>query len=232
MSEQDLSGPCPICGRGELIPNGREFQCQLCGAVLQSQSVLNLLRKDTYKFVKLGDDYQIAQAGLRGRLLSRADLAALHAHIYTDAELAAFAQGDLSGLREPEGTLASIIFEQLREQCVIQVNGLRRALGPPLDPGADYVPTAAVSRSGFRWQDRGNLFATEQRLVFPSDTFTFIRMDRKLVGVRAFHDALAIQRKTEEEATYFVGCTAYQAALLAAYVQGRLPHLQQVAVET
>ena len=81
-------------------------------------------------------------------------------------------------------------------------------------------------RDGLTWQDQGNLFCTNQRLVFPSDSFTFIRMDRKLVGIQAFADGLAVQRKGEDYATYFVGCHAHEAALVAAYVMGKLPVLQ------
>ena len=63
---------------------------------------------------------------------------------------------------------------------------------------------------------------TDSRLVFPSNTFTFIRMDRKLIGLKTFENGIAIQRKGQDFATYFVGCRAHQAALLGAYIQGRV----------
>jgi hypothetical protein len=73
------------------------------------------------------------------------------------------------------------------------------------------------------------LFCTNQRLVFPSDSFTFIRMDRKLVGIQAYNDGVAIQRKGEDYAIYFIGCYAHEAALVAAYVMAKLPALQAAA---
>ena len=46
------------------------------------------------------------------------------------------------------------------------------------------------------------------------------------MGVQAFIDGVAIQRKGEDFATYFVGCYAHEAALVAAYVMAKLPALQ------
>jgi hypothetical protein len=77
------------------------------------------------------------------------------------------------------------------------------------------------------WQDHGNLFGTDKHLVLPSDSFTFIRLDRKLGGVQAFNDGVAVQRTGEDFATYFVGCYPHEAALVAAFVLGKLPALRQ-----
>jgi hypothetical protein len=143
--------------------------------------------------------------------------------------LAAIAQGSLEILRPVQTVLAQVILEQLNEVCHLQVNGLRRGHGKPLAEGGQYQPQQAVPREGLTWQDQGNLFCTNQRLVFPSSSFTFIRMDRKLVGMQAFSDGVAVQRKGEDYATYFVGCYAHEAALVAAYVLGKLPALQAAA---
>jgi hypothetical protein len=226
VSDETIPKSCPICASDTLVESNTDFRCETCGMLARSKPLFGFLGKGRYAISNLSDDYQIARQGLRGRLFAAAEFEVLAPHIYTDSELATFAQGDFKVLREPAGALASIIFEQLRERCLIQINGLRRAMGPLLEPGADHQPLDKVSRPGLRWQDKGNLFATEQRLVFPSDTFTFIRMDRKLVGVKAYRDAVAIQRRGEQQATYFVGCTAFQSALIAAYVVGKLPHLQ------
>jgi hypothetical protein len=74
--------------------------------------------------------------------------------------------------------------------------------------------------------DRGNLFISDQRLVFPSNIHTTIRLDRKLTGIRGFTDAFAIQRKGEAKAAYFLGCESRHARLIVAYLQGRLDHLR------
>jgi hypothetical protein len=125
--------------------------------------------------------------------------------------------------------LAQVILEQLNEECFLQVNHLRRGHGVALAEGGHYWPEQPTSREGMTWQDRGNLFSTNQRLVFPSNTFTFIRLDRKLVGIQAFSDGVAVQRKGEDFATYFVGCYAHEAALVTAYVMGKLPALQSAS---
>ena len=62
--------------------------------------------------------------------------------------------------------------------------------------------------------------------MFPSDRFTFIRFDRKLVGVQAFTNGLALQRQGETFATYFVGSYAHEAALVAAYIMAKVPALK------
>jgi hypothetical protein len=147
-------------------------------------------------------------------------------NVYTDQQLAAIAQGSLASLRPVRTVLAQVILEQLNEVCYLQVNGLRRGHGKPIAEAGHYQPEQAASREGMAWQDQGNLFCTNHRLVFPSNSFTFIRMDRKLVGVQAFIDGVAIQRKGEDFATYFVGCYAHEAALVAAYVMAKLPALQ------
>jgi hypothetical protein len=76
------------------------------------------------------------------------------------------------------------------------------------------------------WKDEGNLFCTDRRLVLPSNQFTFIRLDRKIATVQAFTDGLAVQRKEENFATYFVGCYAHEAALVVAYMLAKIPALR------
>jgi hypothetical protein len=56
-------------------------------------------------------------------------------------------------------------------------------------------------------------------------------MDRKIVAVQAYIDGLAIQRKREAFATYFAGCYAHEAALVAAYVMAKVPALRPVELE-
>jgi hypothetical protein len=147
-------------------------------------------------------------------------------NVYTDEQLAEIAGGAIDDIRPVRTMLAQIILEQLKETCFLQVNGLRRGHGQPLSEGGNYIPTEAVPRQGMDLQDEGNLFCTDQRLVFPSNKFTFIRMGRKVVGVQAFTNGIAIQLKGEEVATYFVGCLPHEAALVAAYVMARVPKLQ------
>jgi hypothetical protein len=149
--------------------------------------------------------------------------------VYTDAQLAQIASGSLEILRPVRTVLAQVILEQLNEVCYLQVNGLRRGHGKLLAEGSHYRPEQLLPREGLIWQDQGNLFCTNQRLVFPSNSFTFIRMDRKVTGIQAFTDGVAVQRKGEDYAIYFVGCYAHEAALVAAYVMGKLPALQATA---
>jgi hypothetical protein len=145
--------------------------------------------------------------------------------LYTDEDLAAIAAGDLARLRRPSSTLSQIMFPQSREMCYIQANSLARAEGPPLADGV-HKTHGAADRRALRILDRGNLFVSDQRLIFPSDTPTTIRLDSKLSGVVAFRDALAVQRKGEEKATYFLGLEPWAVSLITAYLQGRLPHLR------
>ncbi|MFQ5576255.1 MAG: hypothetical protein ACE5G8_04620 [Anaerolineae bacterium] len=207
--------------------SGRRYHCPACGLALVEGRLLGIWFRGRYRVTSIGDEYSLARPGIAGRSFSAAELRRLAERVYPDAALAAFAGGDFERLRMPSSVLAQILLEQLRETCTLQVNGLRRARGPALQPGGNRFPQDAAPRNRLQWLDRGNLFLTTARIVFPSDTFTFIRMDRKLVGLQTFADGIAVQRKGEDSATYFVGCGAHQAALVAAYIQGKVAALRQ-----
>jgi len=194
---------------------------------LKERSLLGLFKKGHFVVTDFGaGDFSLARQSLKDVALTPDPLKVTLGNVYTDQQLAAIAQGSLTSLRPVRTVLAQVILEQLNELCYLQVNGLRRGHGKPIAEVGHYHPEQAVPREGMVWQDHGNLFCTDHRLVFPSNSFTFIRMDRKLVGIQAFIDGVAVQRKGEDFATYFVGCYAHEAALVAAYVMAKLPTLQ------
>jgi hypothetical protein len=207
--------------------DGQLYRCTHCGLSLQERSLLGLFKKGRYAVAEWSEgDFSLAKRSLAGVALPPDPLKVVLGNVYTDSQLAAIAQGSVELIRPVRTMLAQVILEQLNEDCFLQVNGLRRGYGASLVEGGHYLPERSAPREGMTWHDRGNLFCTNQRLVFPSDTFTFIRLDRKLVGVQAFTDGVAVQRKGENFATYFVGCYVHEAALVAAYVMARLPALQ------
>jgi hypothetical protein len=117
------------------------------------------------------------------------------------------------------------MFPQTRESCQLQFNGLIRAEGPSLPNGTSKI-NGSVSRQTLKKLDEGNLFVSDQRLIFPSDTHTIIRIDRKLTGICTFLDAVALQRKGQDKAVYFLGFESRDAYLLAAFLRGQLDHLR------
>ncbi|MDX1521908.1 MAG: hypothetical protein R3264_09800 [Anaerolineae bacterium] len=230
MTTKILYKECPLCTEAEVAFNEAAslFRCENCGLSLKEQSVLGLFKKGKYSVTALGNDhYPLATESLANARLAPDALKVALGNVYRDDQLADLAAGNLEVLRPVRTILAEIILEQLREACFIHVLQLRRGHGPPLTDTCSYLPTAAVPRQGMDWQDEGNLFGTTNRLVLPSDRFTHIRLDRKLVAVQAFTDGVAIQRKGEEYATYFVDCFPHEAALVAAYVIGKVPALQK-----
>jgi len=229
MADDVLFASCPVCEQAPLARTGGEFQCDHCRLTVKPRAFLWRKSSDRYVVRDIGEAYRLARPGIVNRTFSRAALQRLGEHVYPDAALASIAAGEFDAIRPPSNTLAQILLEQLHETVFFQVNQLRGAPGPVIGAGASRFPQGTVPRSGLTWKDRGNLFLTNARLVFPSNTFTFIRMDRKLIAVRAFEDGLAVQRKGERFATYFVGCRAHQAALMAAYIQGKSPALQEAA---
>lgn len=232
MTQEILYKECPLCTQGRVVQQQGGYHCDRCGLSLKERSLLGLFKKGHIMVADFGQgDYHLAQQSLAGVTLSPEAMKIVLGNVYSDAQLAALAAGSLDLLRPVRTILAQVILEQLNEDCYIQVNGLRRGQGAPLAEGGHYIPQKAVPRESLSWQDQGNLFCTNQRLVFPSNTFTFIRMDRKLVGIRAFTDGVAIQRKGEDMATYFVGCYPHEAALVAAYVMAKLPALHPVKAE-
>jgi hypothetical protein len=235
MTQQTLYQECPLCNQGAVVWRGAEavYRCQHCHLTLEERRLLGFFKKGHLGVNRLPEgDFSLAEQSLSKVTLASDPFKVVLGNVYTDQQLAELASGSLEVIRPVRTILAQIILEQLNEVCYLQVNGLRRGHGQPIAPGGVYQPGQAVPRQGMDWQDEGNLFCTEQRLVFPSNRFTFIRMDRKLSGVQAFTNGVAVQRKGEDFASYFVGCHPHEAALVAAYVMAKLPQLRVVSQET
>lgn len=225
MNEEVLIDPCPICQQSALAGDNRVYTCSSCGAKVEQSRWLGLWTRNQFLFRTIGADYRNVEYDLTRRGFSQAQLAQLAGSCYTDADLEAMAAGDLSHLRLPASTVAQVMFSQTRETCYVQLNGLIRAEGPPLAEGVERVHHPA-DRTALKILDRGNLFISEQRLVFPSNTHTVIRLDRKLTGLCAYSNAIGLQRKGDNTATYFLGLESRDALLATAYLQGRLDHLR------
>ena len=229
MARQSLFEACPLCDQGVVAWREAEavYACEHCGLTLKERALLGLFKKGRFGVAHLGEgNFTLARQGLNKAALLPDALKVVLGNVYPDQQLAAMANGSLEVIRPVRTVLAQIILEQLNETCYLQVSGLRRGHGQPISEGGSYQPTQAVPRPGMDWQDKGNLFCTDQRLVFPSNRFTFIRIDRKLTGIQAFTNGLAVQRKGEDFATYFVGCYPHEAALVAAYLMARAPKLR------
>ncbi len=210
-----------------------EYRCAECNLRLKEHAVLGLFKKGQFKISALGQgEFSLAEQSIKTITLAPDPLKIVIGNIYTDQQLAEIADGNTEVIRPVKTILAQIILEQLNETCFINVTGLRRGHGEPLVEESWYQPTQKISRQGIEWQDEGNLFCTSQRLVFPSNQFTFIRLDRKVVAVQAFADGIAIQRKREKFATYFGGCYPHEAALVAAYVMAKVPVLRPAEVSS
>ena len=231
MAQETLYKECPLCNRGPVGQQGDSavYRCGGCGLTLKERSLWGWLKKGQFSVSEFGEgDFKLAGQSLKRVALPAEVLKVVLGNVYTDSQLAAIANGAVELIRPVRTILAQVILEQLNETCHLQVNGLRRGHGAPLEEAqSHYTPTEAVPQQGMTWQDRGNLFCTNQRLVFPSDTFTFIRMDRKVMSVRAFNNGLGVQRRGEAFATYFVGCYPHEAAVVAAYVLTKLPALRE-----
>ncbi len=229
MKEEILYQQCPICNQGAVTLQAEEglYRCQNCGLALKERSLLGLFKKGRFTISELGrGDFSLARPTLQKVALPADQLKVVLGNVYTDPQLEALAAGSTEVLRPVQTIRARIILEQLNETTHLQINNLRRGHGPALERGASYYPTEAIPPNGLDWQDNGNLFVTGGRLVFPSDRFTFIRLDRRLAGVRAFINGFAVQRKGEETATYFGGCYPHEAALAAAFVMAKVPALR------
>ena len=227
MSGDTLLPLCPVCTQTPLTRQGKSYQCSHCGLTLKPKTVLGFKFKDKYIVESIGRGYNIARSGIVGQVIPLTELKNFGESVYTDQQLTAFAAGILDELRPPSSTLTQILLEQLRETVYVQTHNMRRAHGPAIDAGGNFIPKGHAPAAELNWQDKGNLFLTNARLVFPSDSFTFIRMDRKLIGLKTFENGFAVQRKGEDFATYFVGCRAHQAALNGAYITGRVPALRR-----
>ena len=222
----ELFSSCPVCGKAPLSADENIYKCAHCGLTIKPKRKFFGRSPQKYTVTAIGDGYDIARRGIVGQKFTLPELALFSEQVYSDAELSEFAEGNLEHLTMPGSVLAQILLEQLRETCFLHVDDLRRAHGPALEPGGDRFPSEKISTAGLIWKDEGNLFLTNVRLVFPSNSFTFMRMGRKMVGLRAFENGVAIQMKGEDHATYFVGCKSHQAALIAAYIQGKVPALR------
>ena len=225
MSEEVLIAPCPICGQSALAGHDGQYSCASCGTCVEQGRWLGIRPRDRFFFRAIGPEYRNAEPDLTARPFTKAKLAKLTDSCYSAADLAAIATGDLSRLHLPGSTVAQVLFPQTREACHVQVNGLTRAQGPSLPVGVSKIDRPA-NRHALALVDQGNLFISEQRLIFPSNTHTIIRIDRKLIGIHTFTDAVAVQRKGEDKATYFLGFETREALLVTAYLQGRLDHLR------
>jgi hypothetical protein len=233
MTGETLYKECPLCEKAPVTAQaGGQYVCNNCQLTLKDRSILGLFRKGKYGITGLGEgDYALARKSISEVLLPPEPLKVVIGNIYTDGQLAEIAGGNVDVIAPVKTILAQIILEQLNEDCYINVNGLRRGFGPALVEESSFRPTQKTPRQGMEWQDEGNLFCTTHRIVLPSNQFTFIRLDRKVVAVQAFTDGVAIQRKREEFATYFVGGYSHEAALVAAYVMAKVPALRPQAVQ-
>jgi endogenous inhibitor of DNA gyrase (YacG/DUF329 family) len=225
VSEEVLVAPCPICGKAAMAGRGAQYACPSCGTQVEQRRWLGLQPRNQFFFQIVGAEYSNLEVDLKAHPFTKEQIAELAGTCYTDDDLLAIAAGDLARLHPPHSTLAQVMFPQARETCYIQVNGLTRAEGPPL-PGDMERTYKRADRRVLQILDEGNLFVSDQRLIFPSHTHTSIRIDRKLTGVRTFLDAIGVQHKSDDKATYFLGTQPRQAALIAAYLQGRLAHLR------
>jgi hypothetical protein len=234
MPLDSLLNPCPVCNATSPAQVKNGYRCSECGLTIgQKKQFFRFRDKQKYYVVKdIGESFSVARDGLVGQVFTLPELKVLPESLYSDQVLARFAEGDFEALNTPSSTLAQILLEQLRETCAIQINQMRRARGPILTGKNSCLPEGKVPSGGLQWQDRGNLFLTNIRLVFPSNTFTFVRLDRKITGLKTYEDGLALQRRGEEFATYFAGCRSYQAALAAAYIVGKVPHLRPESAVT
>jgi hypothetical protein len=224
VSELVLLDVCPICGQSPVIEIEQQYTCPVCQSVLKKKRWLGLFPTNRFVYQTIGDDYSTARSDLLGRPLTLNDLKVITSTCYTDSDLKTIAEGEPAPIHLPNSTVASLIFEHTGETCYVQLNGLTRAQGPTLPNGTGIVDRS-VEKNTLTTLDRGNLYLSNQRVVFPSDTHTIIRLDRKLTGVRALTNAFAVQRKGEDYATYFVGCQSRQAVLVEAFLRGQLKHL-------
>ena len=225
MREEVLIDPCPVCGQSALTGYDGRFSCASCGSQVEQGRWLGVRTRDRFFFRAIGSDYGNIEPDLIARPFTKAELVGLADSCYSDADLETIAAGDFTCLRPPGSTVAQIMFPQARETCKLQVNGLIRAEGPSLSDGISRV-NSPVDRRALKKLDEGNLFVSDQRLIFPSNTHAIIRIDRKLSGICTFSDAVAIQRKGEDRATYLLGFESRDVSLLTAFLQGQLDHLR------
>lgn len=227
MSTNPPLKSCPICEQAAFSQREKTYHCQHCQfSINLKRPLFKLLGPEKYLIETLGEDYNLAATSLIGQKVTLAELKQFREHVYPDHTLTEFATGNYENIVMPNDTLAQILLEQLRETCYLQINGLKRGQGPALERGGDRFPQGKAPQAEITWQDQGNLFLTNVRLVLPSDKFTFIRLDRRVTSLKTFEDGIALQERGTDKATYFVGCQTHQAALLAAYITGKISSLR------
>lgn len=228
MIQETLFKECPLCEQAPVVLQSKGvYGCGQCGLTIVERSILGLFRKGYFSVTDLGQgDFSLAEQSLKTCRLTPDQLKVVIGNIYSNQQLSEIAQGSMDIIQPVKTILAQIILEQLNETCYINVKGLRRGHGPTLAEESWYQPTQMIPQQGMEWQDEGNLFCTTHRIVLPSNQFTFIRLDRKVVAVQAFTDGVAVQRKREAFATYFAGCFPHEAALVAAYTMAKVPMLR------
>jgi len=233
MIQDTLYKECPLCLQAPVVRQAvGVFKCGHCGLTLKDKSVLGVLKKGQLGVESLGrGDYSLATEALKNVTLLPDPLKITIGNVYSNSQLAQIAAGQVEVIRPVRTVLAQIILEQLREECFVNVVGIRRGFGPPLTAASWYLPAPNAALPNLKWQDEGNLFCTTQRLVLPSNQFTFIRLGRKVAAVQAYSNAVALQIAGEDYATYFVGCYPHEAALVAAYVMARVPLLRPAPPE-
>jgi hypothetical protein len=234
MTQEILYRECPACAQAPVTwQSDGLYRCSECGLTLKERKRLGLFSKGQFTPVNFGQRQSpLADASLKQVALAPDALKITLGNIYTEQQLADLAAGQVDIISPVKTVLAQIILEQLNEVCYIQITGLRRGHGPVLSDKSWYYPEEKLPQQGLAWQDEGNLFCTSQRLVLPSDRFTFIRLDRKVMAVQSYLDGLALQRRGEDYATYFAGCYPHEAALIAAYIMARVPALRPAAQST
>ena len=233
MAQEILYKECPACSLAPVTwQHGGLYRCPQCGLAFKEHKRLGFFGKGRFVIVDFGAKKSLlAEKGLKEVALSPDAMRITIGNIYSEAQLAEIANGRVEVINPVKMVLAQIILEQLNEECYIHVPGLRRGRGPVLVERSWYYPEQKISQQGIEWQDEGNLFCTSQRLVLPSDRFTFIRLDRKVQAVQAYLDGLALQRRGEDHATYFLGGYPHEAALVAAYAMARVPVLRSILQE-
>ncbi|MDM8526984.1 hypothetical protein QUF58_02125 [Anaerolineales bacterium HSG24] len=222
--QQILYDTCPSCRQGAVSLHDTLYQCADCGLTLRKSKRFIFLNAGKYEVVKLGTgSFGMDEQAMQGKIFTPELLKITLNNAYSDEQLDQLASGDQSILRPVTTVLAVIILEQLQEKCFVEVRGVRRGHGPVLVGEHGYQPIVEIPTKELTWQDKGNLFCSSNRLVMPSDKFTFIRLGRKVSVVRAFRNGIAIQLKKEDFATYFVGGLPHESAVMAAYIIGKLP---------
>ncbi|MEM7030329.1 MAG: hypothetical protein AAF629_12235 [Chloroflexota bacterium] len=224
---------CPVCNEETWEANNKGFHCSHCQLNVEKKRSLLPFKEKTEKYVvrNIGPNYQLARLSILNQTYLPNELTSLRENVYPDQVLAEIAEGNLENFNMPSSTLAQILLEQLRETCFLYLHKMRRGHGPVLGEKSCRYPQGKSPASEINWQDKGSLFLTDKRLVFPSNSFTFIRIGRRLTSIWAFEDGIAVQKKGETHATYFVGCQAHEAAIVTAYIFGKVPPLRKNAVE-